>query len=178
VAAHYLTRNYRDAYKIFACSGILFNHESPRRGETFVTRKITHAAARIKLGLQNKLFLGNLEAKRDWGFAGDYVEGMWMMLQQDQPDDYVLATGETHSVSEFLDEVFGFLDLDWHQHVEIDARYYRPTEVNLLLGDSSKARRVLSWAPRVSFKELVKMMIQAEQENLTRQGITSKKGAS
>jgi GDPmannose 4,6-dehydratase len=178
VAAHYLTQNYRDAYKIFACSGILFNHESPRRGETFVTRKITHAAARIKLGLQNKLFLGNLEAKRDWGFAGDYVEGMWMMLQQDQPDDYVLATGETHSVSEFLDEVFGFLDLDWHQHVEIDARYYRPTEVNLLLGDSSKARRVLSWAPRVSFKELVKMMIQAEQENLTRQGITSKKGAS
>jgi GDPmannose 4,6-dehydratase len=164
VAAHYLTRNYRDAYKMFACSGILFNHESPRRGETFVTRKITHAAARIKLGLQNKLFLGNLEAKRDWGFAGDYVEGMWMMLQHDQPGDYVLATEETHSVREFLDEVFGLLDLDWHKYVEIDSRYYRPTEVNLLLGDSSKARKVLGWVPKVSFRELVKMMVCADME--------------
>lgn len=163
-AAHFLTGNYREGYGIFACSGILFNHESPRRGETFVTRKITQAAARIKLGAQKKLFLGNLDAKRDWGFAGDYVEGMWRMLQQDKADDYVLATGETHSVREFLELAFGELDLDWRKYVEIDPRYYRPTEVNLLLGDNSKARRVLGWEPKVTFAGLVKMMMQADFE--------------
>ena len=133
-------------------TGFSFNHESPRRGETFVTRKITRAATRIKLGLQDKLYLGNLDAKRDWGFAGDYVEAMWLMLQQDKPDDYVIATGETHSVREFLDEVFGYLDLDWHKYVEIDPRYFRPTEVDLLLGDASKAQRVLGWKPKVGFQ--------------------------
>jgi GDPmannose 4,6-dehydratase len=153
------TVNYREAYGLFACNGILFNHESPRRGETFVTRKITRAAARIKLGLQNKLYLGNLDAKRDWGFAGDYVEAMWRMLQQDRPDDYVIATGQTHSVREFLDEVFGYLDLDWHQYVEVDPRYYRPTEVDVLLGDASKARRILKWEPSVTFPQLARMMI-------------------
>jgi GDPmannose 4,6-dehydratase len=168
-AAHFLTGNYRDGYGIFACCGILFNHESPRRGETFVTRKITQAAARIKLGAQKKLFLGNLDAKRDWGFAGDYVEGMWRMLQQDKPDDYVLATGETHSVREFLELAFGELDLDWREYVEIDPRYYRPTEVNLLLGDNSKARRVLGWEPKITFAGLVKMMVQADYEMISRE---------
>lgn len=141
VYSFWQTMNYREAYGLFACNGILFNHESPRRGETFVTRKITRAASRIKLGLQDKLYLGNLDAKRDWGFAGDYVETMWLMLQQEEPDDYVIATGENHSVREFLEEIFGYLDLDWEKYVEIDTRYFRPTEVDVLLGDSSKVRR-------------------------------------
>jgi GDPmannose 4,6-dehydratase len=152
------TVNYREAYGLFACNGILFNHESPRRGETFVTRKITRAATRIKLGLQDKLYLGNLDAKRDWGFAGDYVEAMWLMLQQDEPDDYVVATGESHSVREFVAEVFGCLDLDWQKYVEIDPRYFRPSEVDRLEGDASKARKVLKWKPKVTFKELARMM--------------------
>ena len=156
------TVNYREAYGMFACNGILFNHESPRRGETFVTRKITRAATRIKLGLQDKLYLGNLDAKRDWGFAGDYVEAMWLMLQQDKPDDYVVATGESHSVKEFLEEVFGYLDLDWHQYVQIDPRYFRPSEVDHLQGDASKARTVLKWQPKVTFKELARMMADAD----------------
>ncbi len=162
VYAFWQTVNYREAYGLFACNGILFNHESPRRGETFVTRKITRAAARIKLGLQDKLYLGNLDAKRDWGFAGDYVEGMWLILQHDTADDYVLATGETHSVREFLDEVFGYLDLDWQKYVEIDPRYYRPTEVDFLQGDANKARKVLKWEPKVTFKGLAKMMTDAD----------------
>lgn len=164
VYSYWQTVNYREAYKLFACNGILFNHESPRRGETFVTRKITRAAGRIKEGLQQKLYLGNLDAKRDWGFAGDYVEAMWLMLQQEKADDYVIATGETHSVREFLDEVFGHLNLNWEDHVEIDPRYFRPTEVDLLLGDASKARRELKWNPRVTFKELAKMMTEADWE--------------
>jgi GDPmannose 4,6-dehydratase len=162
VYAFWQTVNYREAYGLFACNGILFNHESPRRGETFVTRKITRAATRIKLGLQEKLYLGNLDAKRDWGYAEDYVEAMWLMLQQDSPDDYVVATGENHSVREFLDEVFGYLDLDWHKHVEIDQRYFRPAEVDVLLGDSSKARKELNWEPRVTFRELARMMTNAD----------------
>ncbi|MDD5063939.1 MAG: GDP-mannose 4,6-dehydratase [Phycisphaerae bacterium] len=164
VYSFWQTVNYREAYGLFACNGILFNHESPRRGETFVTRKITRAATRIKLGLQDKLYLGNLDAKRDWGFAGDYVETMWLMLQQDKPDDYVIATGETHSVREFLDEVFGHLDLDWQKYVEIDPRYYRPSEVDFLQGDSSKARKVLKWEPKVTFKKLAKMMTDADMK--------------
>ena len=162
--SHWQTINYREAYGLFACNGIMFNHESPRRGETFVTRKITRAATRIKLGLQDVLYLGNLEAKRDWGFAGDYVEAMWLMLQQDRPDDYVIATGETHSVREFLDEAFGCLDLDWREYVRQDPRYLRPSEVDLLLGDASKARRVLNWKPRVTFRELVRKMIDSDLE--------------
>tara|TARA_R110000824_G_scaffold256374_3_gene445427 strand:+ start:251 stop:1258 length:1008 start_codon:yes stop_codon:yes gene_type:complete len=158
VFAHNLVKNYRESYKIHASSGILFNHESPRRGETFVTRKITTAAARIKMGLQDKLFLGNLEAKRDWGFAGDYVEAMWLMLQQDVPDDYVIATGETHSVKEFLDCVFDHAGLSVDKHVEIDSRLFRPQEVPYLLGDSAKAKRILGWEPKVKFKTLAKMM--------------------
>ena len=160
--SYWQTVNYRESYGLFACNGILFNHESPRRGETFVTRKITRAATRIKLGLQEKLYLGNIDAKRDWGFAGDYVEAMWLMLQQDKPDDYVIATGETHSVGEFLDEVFGCLDLDWHKYVEIDPRYYRPAEVDILLGDASKAKKILKWQPKVTFKALAKMMTEAD----------------
>jgi GDPmannose 4,6-dehydratase len=162
VYSYWQTLNYREAYGMYACNGILFNHESPRRGETFVTRKITRAATRIKEGLQEKLFLGNLDAKRDWGFAGDYVEAMWLMLQQDKPDDYVIATGETHSVREFLDEVFGHLQLDWKKYVEVDPRYFRPTEVDLLLGDPAKARRVLKWEPKVTFKALARMMTDAD----------------
>jgi len=162
--AHWMTVNYRDGYGLYACNGILFNHESPRRGETFVTRKITKAVARIKLGLQDKLFLGNLDAKRDWGYAGDYVEAIWLMLQQNEPDDYVIATGETHSVRDFLDQAFGYAGLDWQKYVEIDARYFRPTEVDLLLGDCSKARRKLGWRPKVSFQELVRMMVDADME--------------
>ncbi|MHC4546048.1 MAG: GDP-mannose 4,6-dehydratase, partial [Planctomycetota bacterium] len=165
------TVNYREAYGLFACNGILFNHESPRRGETFVTRKITRAATRIKLGLQDKLYLGNLDAKRDWGFAGDYVETMWLMLQNDKPDDYVIATGETHSVREFLEEVFGYLDLDWQKYVEIDPRYLRPTEVDRLLGDASKAKKVLKWEPKVTFKELAQMMTDADMEIAKREKI-------
>ena len=162
VYSYWQTVNYRESYDMYACNGILFNHGSPRRGETFVTRKITRAATRIKVGLQKKLFLGNLDAKRDWGFAGDYVEAMWLMLQQPKADDYVIATGETHSVREFLDEVFGHLDLDWKQFVEVDPRYFRPAEVDLLLGDASKARRVLGWQPKVTFKGLAKMMVDAD----------------
>jgi GDPmannose 4,6-dehydratase len=157
-----MTVNYRDGYNLFACNGILFNHESPRRGETFVTRKITKAIARIKLGRQQKLFLGNLEAKRDWGFAGEYVEAMWRMMQQDKPDDYVIATGETHSVREFLEEAFEYAGLNWKKYVEIDPRYYRPTEVDQLLGDASKAAAMLGWKPRISFRELVHMMVDAD----------------
>ncbi len=162
VYAYWQTINHREAYGLFACNGILFNHESPRRGGTFVTRKITRAATRIKLGLQEKLFLGNLDARRDWGFAGDYVEAMWLMLQQERPEDFVIATGETRSVREFVEEVFSLLDLDWNDHVEIDPRYYRPTEVDVLLGDASKAKRVLNWQPNVRFKELAKMMTDAD----------------
>ncbi len=162
VYSYYVVKNYRKAYNIFAGNGILFNHESPRRGETFVTRKITHAATRIKLGLQDKLYLGNLEAKRDWGFAGDYVEAMWLMLQQDEPDDYVIATGETHSVREFAEKVFHKLELDYEEYVEIDQRYFRPTEVDVLLGDSTKARKKLGWEPKVRFKQLIDMMIEAD----------------
>ena len=164
VYSFWQTVNYREAYGLFACNGVLFNHESPRRGETFVTRKITRAATRIKLGLQEKLYLGNLDARRDWGFAGDFVEAMWLVLQQDKPDDYVIATGEMHSVREFLDEVFGHLDMDWQKYVEIDPRYFRPTEVDILLGDSSKARKVLNWQPKVTFKALAKMMTDADME--------------
>jgi GDPmannose 4,6-dehydratase len=171
VYAFWQTVNYREAYGLFACNGILFNHESPRRGETFVTRKITRAAARIKLGLQDKLYLGNLDAKRDWGFAGDYVEGMWLMLQHDTADDYVLATGETHSVREFLGEVFGYLDLDWQKYVEIDPRYYRPTEVDFLQGDASKAKKALKWGPKITFEGLAKMMADADMNLAEREKI-------
>lgn len=154
-----LTRNYREAYNLFAVSGILFNHESPRRGFEFVTRKITHAVARIKAGLSNELRLGNLDAKRDWGFAGDYVEAMWLMLQQEKPDDYVIATGETHSVREFVELAFSYAQLDWKKHVVIDPNFYRPAEVNLLLGNASKAKNVLGWQPKIKFHELVRMMV-------------------
>lgn len=162
VHAFWQTVNHREAYGMFACNGILFNHESPRRGETFVTRKITRAATRIKLALQDKLYLGNLDAKRDWGFAGDFVEAMWLMLQQHDPDDFVVATGETHSVREFLFETFSYLDLDWEKHVEIDPRYFRPTEVNTLQGDAAKARNLLGWQSKVTFKQLVWMMVDAD----------------
>ena len=162
--AYWITVNYRESYGIHGSCGILFNHESPRRGETFVTRKITRAAARIKLGLQEKLFLGNLDAKRDWGFAGDYVEAMWLMLQQDEADDYVVSTDETHSVREFCEKTFSRLDLDYNDFVAIDPRYFRPAEVDLLLGSAEKARRQLSWEPRVSFDELVEMMVDADLE--------------
>jgi len=164
--AHNLVNNYRESYDMHASSGILFNHESPRRGETFVTRKITMAAARIKLGLQDKLFLGNLEAKRDWGFAGDYVKAMWLMLQQEKPDDYVIATGETHTVKEFLKEVFEYAELDYNEHVKIDARFFRPHEVPILLGDATKAKEVLGWQPEITFKELAKMMYDADMKQL------------
>ena len=164
VAAHWHCINYREAYGMFVANGILFNHESPLRGETFVTRKITRALTRIKMGLQKTLFLGNLDAKRDWGFAGDYVEAMWTMLQHHCPDDFVIATGESHSVREFLDEAASYLDLDWHRYVELDPRYVRPTEVDHLLGDSSKARRILGFKPRVKFKELVAMMMHHDLE--------------
>ena len=162
LAAYWATVNYREAYGLFACNGILFNHESPRRGETFVTRKIAKAAAQIYHGRQDRLYLGNLDARRDWGFAGDYVEAMWLMLQQDRPDDFVVATGQSHSVREFLDEAFGYLDLDWTQYVEVDPRYTRPTEVDHLEGDATKAREMLGWAPKFGFKELVEMMVNAE----------------
>lgn len=164
VYAYWQTVNYREAYEMFACNGILFNHESPRRGETFVTRKITRAATRIKLGLQDRLFLGNLDAERDWGFAGDYVQAMWLMLQQDAPDDYVIATGERHSVRELCELAFKLVDLDWEEHVEIDPRYLRPAEVDLLQGDASKARRELDWRPTVGFAELIDLMVQSDLE--------------
>jgi len=164
VFSYWQTVNYREAYDMFACNGILFNHESPRRGETFVTRKITRAATRIKEGLQDKLYLGNLDARRDWGFAGDYVETMWRMLQQDEPDDYVIATGETHSVREFVEGVFGLLDLEAERNVAIDPRYYRPAEVDILQGDASKARRKLGWQAGVTFKDLIRMMTMHDWE--------------
>lgn len=164
VYGHWITINYRESYDMFACSGILFNHESPRRGREFVTRKITDTVARIKLGLTDKLYLGNLDAERDWGFAGDYVRAMWLMLQQDQPDDYVIATGETHSVREFVKLAFEHADMDWEQYVEVDEKFFRPAEVHQLIGDSSKARKKLSWEPSVSFKELICMMVDSDME--------------
>jgi GDPmannose 4,6-dehydratase len=164
VHAHWQTVNYREAYGLFGCSGILFNHESPRRGETFVTRKITRAAARIKLGLGDTVYLGNLDARRDWGYAGDYVEAMWLMLQQEEPDDYVIATGKTYSIREFLDEAFGYLELDWHAHVKFDSRYLRPTEVDVLQGDASKARQRLGWESKVTMPQLCRMMVDADLE--------------
>lgn len=174
VYAHWQTVNYRESYDLFACNGILFNHESPRRGETFVTRKITRAVARIVAGQQKKLFLGNLDAKRDWGYARDYVKAMWLMLQQEQPADYVIATGETHSVREFLELAFKYVDLDWHNHVEFDERYLRPAEVDLLLGDSTKAQQQLGWQPSISFEQLVALMVEADLRTL---GQTSPNGA-
>lgn len=162
VFAHWLTRNYREAYGVFGCNGILFNHESPRRGETFVTRKITRAIAKILARKQDKLFLGNLEAKRDWGYAPEYMEAAWLMLQQPKPDDYVIATGETHSVQEFLEEAFSLVNLDWKKFVEIDPRYFRPTEVDILVGDSSKAEKILRWKAKTKFKELVRIMVEAD----------------
>jgi GDPmannose 4,6-dehydratase len=160
VYGFFQTVNYRRSYDMFAVNGILFNHESPRRGETFVTRKITRGATRIKVGLQDKLFLGNLDAKRDWGYAKDYVEAMWLMLQQDEPDDFVIATGNTYSIREFLDLVFEQLDLDWHDFVEIDQRYFRPAEVDLLLGDATKARQKLKWTPKTNLPELARLMVE------------------
>lgn len=162
VFSYWQTINYRESYGMYACNGILFNHESPRRGEAFVTRKITKAVARIKLGMQDKLYLGNIDAKRDWGFAGDYVEAMWLILQQDKPDDYVIGTGETHSVREFLDAAFSAVDLDWKQYVEIDPQYYRPAEVELLCADPTKAREKLNWEPKVTFEELARLMVEAD----------------
>ncbi len=170
VYAHWQTVNYRESYNLFACNGILFNHESPRRGETFVTRKITMAVARIVGGKQKKLYMGNLDAKRDWGYAKDYVKAMWLMLQQDQPDDYVIATGETHAVREFLELAFSYVNLDWQDYVEFDERYLRPSEVDLLIGDSTKARQKLGWKLSVTFKELVALMVEAD---LQAQGLTS-----
>ncbi len=164
--AHWITVNYRESYGLYACYGILFNHESERRGETFVSRKITRAAAAIKLGMQDKLYLGNLDARRDWGYAKDYVVAMWMMLQADAPDDYVIATGKMHSVRDLLDEAFGYLDLDWKRHVEVDPRYFRPAEVNELLGDASKARSQLGWEPSVTFPQLVRIMVDHDLESL------------
>jgi GDPmannose 4,6-dehydratase len=176
LAGHWFARNYREAYGLFICNGILFNHESPRRGETFVTRKVTRAVGRIKHGLQDKIYLGNLEAKRDWGFAGDYVEAMWLMLQQERPDDYVVATGEAHSVRELVEIAFAEAGLDWRKHVEIDPRYLRPTEVDFLQGDSTRVRQRLGWAPKVTFTELVRMMVTndvnlaAQEKTLERAG--------
>jgi GDPmannose 4,6-dehydratase len=164
--AYWMAKNYREAYGLFAVNGILFNHESPRRGETFVTRKITRAVARIKMGLQKKLYLGNLEARRDWGYAPDYVEAMWLMLQQDTPVDFVIATGEAHSVREFLESAFGYAGLDWREYVEIDPRYFRPTEVDFLLGDSRKALKLLGWRAKVGFQELVQIMVDADLKSL------------
>jgi GDPmannose 4,6-dehydratase len=166
VFAYWATVNYRESYDLFAANGILFNHESPRRGETFVTRKISRAVAYIKAGLQKKLYLGNLDAKRDWGYAPEYVEAMWMMLQQDKPDDYVIATGETHSVQEFCEEAFGHVDLDWKDYIELDKRYLRPAEVDILIGDPSKAKKQLGWQPKVKFKELVTIMVEADVKEL------------
>jgi GDPmannose 4,6-dehydratase len=168
VFSYWITVNYREAYGLHASNGILFNHESPRRGETFVTRKITRAIAHIKAGLQQKLFLGNLDARRDWGYAKEYVEAMWLMLQQPKGDDYVIATNETHPVREFLEVAFGYAGLEWNKHVEIDPRYYRPAEVDLLIGDYSKAKQRLGWTPKTSFVELAKLMVDADIELLRR----------
>lgn len=174
VYAHWQTVNYRESYGIYACNGILFNHESPRRGETFVTRKITRALARIVAGQQHKIYLGNLDSKRDWGYAKDYVKAMWLMLQQEEPDDYVVATGETHSIREFLDISFGYVNLNWQDYVEFDPRYLRPAEVDLLIGDPSKAKQKLDWEPSVTFEELVGLMVEADLRAL---GLTSEHGA-
>lgn len=160
--AYWITVNYRESYGIYACNGILFNHESPRRGETFVTRKVTRAVGRIRHSMEERLYMGNLDAKRDWGYAKEYVEAMWLMMQQEQPDDYVIATGATHSVQEFIVEAFGYAGLDWQKYIDIDPRYYRPAEVDLLLGDASKAKRQLGWQPKTSFKELVHLMVDAD----------------
>jgi len=168
--AYWTTVNYRDSYGIYACNGILFNHESPRRGETFVTRKVTRAVARIKHGLQDKLFLGNLSSKRDWGYAKDYVEAMWLMLQQPKPDDYVIATGETHTVKEFVQEAFRYAGLDYKKYVVIDKRFFRPLEVDILLGDYSKAKKKLGWEPKTSFRELVRLMVDADIQALRNEG--------
>jgi GDPmannose 4,6-dehydratase len=173
VYAHWQTVNHRESYGIFACNGILFNHESPRRGETFVTRKITRAIARIVAGKQKKIYLGNLDSKRDWGYAKDYVKAMWLMLQQDEPDDYVVATGETHSIREFLDTSFNYVNLDWHDYVEFDERYLRPTEVDLLIGDPTKVKQKLGWEPSVTFEQLVALMVEADLRAL---GIASPNG--
>jgi GDPmannose 4,6-dehydratase len=169
VYAHWMTVNYRESYGLHASNGIVFNHESPRRGETFVTRKITRALARIRAGLQNELFLGNLDAQRDWGYAPEYVEAYWMMLQQPKGDDFVIATGEAHTIREFLEVAFGHHKMDWRQYVKIDPRYFRPTEVDHLIGDASKARRVLGWEPKTSFRELVKIMVEADEQLLARE---------
>jgi GDPmannose 4,6-dehydratase len=177
VYSFWQTVNYRESYGMYACNGILFNHESPRRGETFVTRKITRAATRIKEGLQKKLYLGNLDAKRDWGFAGDYIEAMWQMLQLPAADDFVIATGETHSVREFLDEVFTCLNLDWQKFVEVDPRYFRPAEVDLLLGDASKAKKALGWTPKITFKQLAKMMVDADMKLAQREKLLKDQGS-
>ncbi len=166
VYGHWITVNYRESYDLFACSGILFNHESPRRGLEFVTHKVTYGAARIKLGLADELRLGNLEARRDWGYAGDYVQAMWLMLQQDEPDDYVIATGETHSVQELCEIAFGYLDLDWREYVVSDPKFFRPAEVDLLVGDASKAHAKLGWEPSVSFEELIRLMVDADMKAL------------
>ncbi|HHT78429.1 MAG TPA: GDP-mannose 4,6-dehydratase [Actinobacteria bacterium] len=166
VYGHYITVNYRESYDIFACSGILFNHESPRRGLEFVTRKVTYNAARIKLGLSDKLYMGNLDAKRDWGFAGDYVEAMWLMLQHDKPDNYVISMGETHSVQELIEIAFGHLNLNWKKYVKIDERFIRPAEVDLLIGDASKAKEILRWEPKVNFEQLVEMMVESDYKLL------------
>ena len=166
VYGHWITVNYRESYDLFTCSGILFNHESPRRGLEFVTRKVTHGAAQIKLGLAHELRLGNLDSRRDWGYAGDYVKAMWLMLQQDHPDDYVVGTGETHSVRELCQVAFGYLDLDWEEYVVSDPAFYRPAEVDLLVSDPAKARRVLGWKPEVSFAELIQMMVDADLAHL------------
>ncbi|MBD2076437.1 GDP-mannose 4,6-dehydratase [Phormidium sp. FACHB-592] len=174
VFAHWITVNYRESYDLFACNGILFNHESPRRGETFVTRKITRALARIVAGQQKKLYLGNLDAKRDWGYAKDYVQAMWLMLQQEKPDDYVIATGETHSIREFLDVAFRYVNLDWQDYVEFDERYLRPTEVELLIGDPAKAKQALGWEPSVTFEQLVNLMVEAD---LKAQGLVPLNGS-
>ena len=176
VYAYWMTVNYREGYNLFACNGILFNHESPRRGETFVTRKITRAVANIIAGNQKILYLGNLEAKRDWGFAGDYVEAMWLMLQQDEPDDYVVATGKTYSVREFVEKVFNRLELDWEKYVEIDPRYFRPTEVETLLGDPTKAKEKLGWTPRITFKELVAEMVREDLKSAERDELVKRHG--
>jgi len=166
VYACWLTRNYREGYGLFACNGILFNHESPRRGETFVSRKITKAVANIIAGKQNKLYLGNLNAKRDWGFAPEYIETMWLMLQQEKPDDYVIGIGEAHTVKEFLEETFSYVNLEWEKYVEEDPRYFRPTEVDLLIADASKAKRKLNWQPKIRFKELIKIMVDADMRKI------------
>jgi len=177
VYAYWLTVNYREAYNLFACNGILFNHESPRRGETFVSRKISRAVARIKMGLDKDLYLGNLDARRDWGYAPEYIEAMWMMLQQDKADDYVIATGETHTVKEFVEAAFGHVGLDWNKYVKIDPRYFRPTEVDLLVGDPTKARQILKWSPKVKFKDLVRIMVDADLHALQSESLSTSASA-